>query len=307
MSAEEKPVNPWLLAVWPGMGGVAISAGYYLMAKLGMHLLVEIPAAGFFDPEHVEIRDGLIVRKRPPRSRLFLWSDPAKRQDLLLFVGEAQPPARGGEFCRKLIERASALGTTHVFTFAAMATAMRPAAESRVFGAAIDKETLARFRQLDVHILESGTISGLNGVLLEMAAAAGLPGGCLLGEIPQVFSQIPFPKATLSVLEFFMVMAGIEIDFTELRDHSDAVEQTLEDFLTRMEQSAGQSQSVAGAGGGAQEAAPRRGSPDRHHIEQLFEEARHDRSRAYELKQELDRLGVFTEFEDRFLDLFKEP
>ena len=28
--------KPWLVAVWPGMGHVAISAGYYLMAKLGM-------------------------------------------------------------------------------------------------------------------------------------------------------------------------------------------------------------------------------------------------------------------------------
>ena len=31
--------QPWLVAVWPGMGQVAISAGYFLMAKLGMHLL----------------------------------------------------------------------------------------------------------------------------------------------------------------------------------------------------------------------------------------------------------------------------
>ena len=32
-----------------------------------------------------------------------------------------------------------------------------------------------------------------------------------------------------------------------------------------------------------------------------------DRSRAFELKQELDRLEVFKEYEDRFLDLFKKP
>ena len=27
--------RPWMVAVWPGMGKVAISAGYYLVAKLG--------------------------------------------------------------------------------------------------------------------------------------------------------------------------------------------------------------------------------------------------------------------------------
>ena len=41
-------------------------------------------------------------------------------------------------------------------------------------------------------------------------------------------------------------------------------------------------------------------------IESLFEIARADRSRAFELKRELDRLDVFREYEDRFLDLFKQ-
>ena len=45
---------------------------------------------------------------------------------------------------------------------------------------------------------------------------------------------------------------------------------------------------------------------DRIRIEQSFERAAADRSRAYELKNELDRLGVFKDYEDRFLDLFRE-
>ncbi|MEJ5277173.1 MAG: hypothetical protein WHU94_14785, partial [Thermogemmata sp.] len=46
---------------------------------------------------------------------------------------------------------------------------------------------------------------------------------------------------------------------------------------------------------------------DQQHIEQLFTEAAADRSKAFELKRELDRLGVFKDYEDRFLDLFKKP
>ena len=41
-------------------------------------------------------------------------------------------------------------------------------------------------------------------------------------------------------------------------------------------------------------------------IDELFERAKTDRSKAFELKQELDRLGRFKEFEDRFLDLFRK-
>jgi len=307
MPAEEKLRDPWLLAVWPGMGGVAISAGYYLMAKLGMHLLIEFPAGEFFDLEQIEVKDGLILTKRLPRSRLFLWNDPRHEHDLIVFIGEAQPPVKGGAFCRKLIDQARDLGVTRVFTFAAMATQMRPKQASRVFSAAIDRETLTRFRQLGLEPLESGAISGLNGVLLGMAANHGLPGGCLLGEIPHVFSQIPFPKASLAVLKAFTTMSGIELDFSELREHAETVERTLETFLTRMEDAAGQTEADENHEPKPETRSSRPGSKDRQRIEQLFTEARNDRSRAYELKQELDRQGLFDEFEDRFLDLFKEP
>lgn len=310
MAAEEKLHDPWLVAAWPGMGGVALTAGYYLMAKLGMHLLLEFPAAEFFDIDQVEVKDGLIVSRRLPRSRLFLWNDPKQERDLIVFIGEAQPPARGGAFCRKVIEQAKALGVRRVFTFAAMATAMRPKQDCRVFGAAIDRGTLAEFRQLDVDVLESGAISGMNGVLIGMAAEGGLPGGCLLGEIPHVFSQIPFPKAALAVLEFFGAMTGIELDHEELREHAEAVENTLEDFLVRMERAVEEAQSGPGHLPAPQEVGGKVSKPvaaDHKRIEELFAAARADRSRAYELKQELDRLGLFHEFEDRFLDLFKDP
>ena len=56
---------------------------------------------------------------------------------------------------------------------------------------------------------------------------------------------------------------------------------------------------------GLDEPAEQLSALDRTRIEELFREASADRSRAYELKAELDRLGVFQEFEDRFLDLFK--
>jgi hypothetical protein len=37
----EKPQlhHPWLVAVWPGMGHVALNAGVYQLAKLGMTLI----------------------------------------------------------------------------------------------------------------------------------------------------------------------------------------------------------------------------------------------------------------------------
>jgi proteasome assembly chaperone (PAC2) family protein len=317
MDKEHSLNDPWLLAAWPGMGAVAISADYYLMAKLGMHLLAEIPAPEFFDLERVEVKEGLIQTGRLPRSRLFLWHDPRKRHDLIVFIGEAQPASKGGAFCTQLIRQARQLGVQRVYTFAAMATQMRPEHDSRVFGAAIDRHSLAEFQQLGMEMLEEGHISGLNGVLLAIAAEHGMRGGCLLGEMPQVFSRFPFPKASLAVLEIFTTMAGIDIDLRELEQQARHVELGLAEFLLRLERAVETPEEPAPAPpldpvAGTDDDEPRKTARglsvhDRDRLEELFEIARNDRSRAYELKQELDRLKVFHEYEDRFLDLFKEP
>lgn len=44
----------------------------------------------------------------------------------------------------------------------------------------------------------------------------------------------------------------------------------------------------------------------RYTIEQLFKEARRDRNRVAELEAELRRWGLFSEYEDRFLNLFRK-
>lgn len=309
--ANEQNLNaPWLVAAWPGMGAVGISAAYYLMAKLGMHLLAEFPAGEFFDFEHVEVKDGRISTGRLPRSRLFLWKDPKGRHDLIVFLGEAQPPTKGDAFCRQLVDRARRMGVEQVFTFAAMATQMRPDNESRVFGAAIDDETLAELKRLDVEIFGEGKISGLNGVLLGVAAESGMKGGCLLGEMPHVFPQFPFPKGSLAILEAFTSLASCQLDLSELEKQAEQIEEKLAGVLERVQQSVEQEEEEPIYPQPEEEAeeeteglSPRQ----KQRIEELFEQARRDRSLAYQLKQELDRLKVFADYEDRFLDLFKEP
>ena len=309
MPDELRLNNPWLVAVWPGMGHVAISAGYYLMAKLGMHLLAEFSAQELFDVEHVEVKGGLIHTGRIPRSRFFVWNDPRGKHDIVVFLGEAQPPRGKYAFCLSLIEFARGLGVERVFTFAAMATQMHPKADSRVFGAATDEESLAELKRLELEVLEDGHIGGLNGVVLGVAADHGLRGACLLGEMPHIFTQFPFPKASLAVLEVFTTIADIEIDFTELSEQAKDMEQKLGELLTQVERAYEHEQQAP-----AEEETVSRSPAEeerlrpevRRRIEQLFEQAKQDRSYAYELKRELDRLNVYPEYEDRFLDLFKK-
>jgi proteasome assembly chaperone (PAC2) family protein len=306
MADEIRLKSPWLVAVWPGMGNVAISAGFYLMAKLGMHLLAEFPAGEFFDVDHVDVKGGLIQRGRLPQSRFFVWNDPRGQHDLVVFIGEAQPPMGRHVFCHRLIEFAKALGVERVYTFAALATQMHPANPARVFVAATDHEYLTELKRQGLPAIDDGHIGGLNGVLLGVAVENGLRGACLLGEMPHIFAQVPFPKAALAVLEAFGPMADLQIDFTELAEQAGNMDQKLGELLVQMQQAIEQ-QTPAEQHSAAQEPdEDRLGQDDMQRIERLFEQAMQDRANAYELKHELDRLGVFKEYEDRFLDLFKK-
>ena len=175
---ETKLRDPFLVAVWPGMGQVALAAGYYLLAKLEMTLMAEFSSRELFDIETIEVRGGLIVPGRLPRSRVFGWKDPNKKHDLLLFIGESQPPIGKMAFCQRLLDYAKESGVERVFTFAAMVTQMHPMHESRVFGVTTHEHGLNVLQQLELTLLEDGHIGGLNGVLL------GVAGDMEIGKAP---------------------------------------------------------------------------------------------------------------------------
>lgn len=298
--------NPWLVAVWPGMGHVALSGGYYLMSKLGMHGIGEVAAPDLFDVEAVEVQQGIIRPALAPRNRLFAWNDPEGERDILVFIGESQPPIGKRRFCMRLIEQARTMGVEHVYTFAAMATQSPPAHASRVFGAAIDAECLNNLKERGLQILEEGHIGGLNGVLLGVAAQMGMKGACLLGELPHVFSQVLYPKASLAVLRVFAELANISLDFGELEDQVSTMEPTFREIYSQI-QPAQPPQPEEEEFNPMPAEDDSLSREDRDRIVQLFAEAAKDRAKAYELKRELDRLEVFAEYEDRFLDLFKKP
>jgi uncharacterized protein len=308
MAESPKLNHPWLIAIWPGMGHVALNAGVYLLSKLGMTVIAEYESLDLFDVDHVEVKQGILQTGRRPRNRFFVWTDPNQKHDLVIFLGEAQPPIGKYLFCRKLIEYARELGVERVFTFAAMATQMHPEHPARIFGAATDAATLEELKRLELEILEDGQIGGLNGVLLGVAAESGLHGACLLGEMPHVFSQLPFPKASLAILEVFTTMSAISLDFTELAEQSRITEQQLGELFARVQESLGHQEAGEEEASAVESVEEERIRPaERQRIEQLFEQAAKNRTKAFELKQELDRLGVFKDYEDRFLDLFKKP
>ncbi len=304
--------KPWLVAAWPGMGHVAVTAGSYLIHSLDAKPAGMIPEEEFFSIDHVDVQNGIARSGRLPRNLFFVWRDPDEHRDLLIFLGEAQPAQHGYALCRRIVEYALREGVERVVTFAALASQMHPAKTPRVFGAVTAPDLLGELRKVAVSLLKEGQVGGLNGALLAAAAEHGLGATCLLGELPFFAASIPNPKSSHAVLDVFSRMSGVPLDLDELARKGAEAEAQLVGLLDQLKQ-----QAVQGLGleeteenGHEDESPEPQGSKldeaSAKHIEDLFGAARDDRGRIDELKHELDRLGVFERYEDRFLDLFRK-
>jgi predicted ATP-grasp superfamily ATP-dependent carboligase len=304
-----------MVAAWPGMGNVAVIAAGYLIRELKIDETGELSAAGHFDINEVSVKDGLITPVRPPRGIICRWTNPGPGRDLIVFIGEAQPNVGPYSYARKLMEVAAAENVERVVTFASMASGLKPGQPPRVFGVATDSQTMAELKRAEVAPLEDGEIGGLNGLVLAAAAEREISGMCLLGEIPFFAATVPNPHAARAALSVFSVLAGIDVSLEELTRHAAAVDQMLVEAYEKMRE-AGQVEEAEDEEDETPEPAPTSepaqeakepvlepGAARR--IERLFDEAKKNTTKAFALKKELDRLGVFKKYEDRFLDLFR--
>jgi len=313
--------KPWLIAVWPGMGGVAQIAGAYLVRQLGATPIAELDPGPFFEIQSITIKHGVVQPHALPRSVFYHWKDPAGVRDLIVLLGDRQPTTDGYRYCQALLDTAAHFEVERVFTFAAMATPILPAQAPRVFGVCTRDEMLDELRRDGVTLFEDGEISGLNGVFVAAAAARELPGACLLGEFPFFAATAPNPKASAAVLRVFTELSGVPIDMADLDSDARNVERGLTQHLEGLQRAAQLAAQASPQQAEAEapedeypaphetmrEPKPRRISPEiLERVEQLFAAAKLDRSKAIELKAELDRFELFKHFEDRFLDLFKQ-
>lgn len=325
--------DPWLVAAWPGMGDVAVGAVQHLRGELAPDLVLELDPGNYFDIAAVPVKDALLQEAAWPRNTLYAWKNPSVGgRDLLLFLAEAQPASRGYEFCGRLLEAIAPWNVSRAVTFAAMGTPSHPKGHARVFAVATKPSLIEELDDFGVEYLGDGEISGLNGVFLAAAAKRGIEGMCLLGEFPYFASGIPNPKASAAALRTFELMAGLRLDLAALDVQGEEISTKLTSLLERLQQTGqfpaapegidatgfmfpddGSDPSDADSGSGTGSGTGSSSDPEaglapgiKRRIERLFHEAAKDRRQALRLKSELDRLGVFRDYEDRFLDLFKQ-
>ena len=321
--SEDRLRDAWLVAAWPGLGGVALIAASALAQALKAGQTAQLPGEGHYELHNIDVEHGILQTPRLPTGVFFEWRRQGdKGPDVLLYLAEAQPKTSADKLAREVITRARARGVRRVATFAALARPMHPRDDVAVHAVATDREMLDRALAAGAEPLAEGQVGGLNGVALGVGEWEGLPGLGLMADIPYFAGGAPNPKSAKAALEVFARVADLDLDLTELGEQAASMEDQLSDLLERLQQAAKEGRTPESVELPQKEPGEEPGEPaaepseeqekpreptqrDRARIEELFDAARHDRSRAVELKTELDRLGVFDRYEDRFLDLFK--
>jgi len=214
--ARPKLNSPVMLAAWPGISNVAIIVATYLERKLAFKKLGEVEASYFFDPIGVVVKDNVVEAPQFPQNRFFYWKNEAGGRDIILFIAEAQPAAKGYELANCVLDVGLSFGVKRVYTCAAALSRIHHTEQPKVWGVATNQQVTEDFKGYDLMRKGNLQIAGLNGLLLGVAKERGIEGVCLLGEVPVYATRIQNPMAALAVVKVLTKILDIEIDMADL-------------------------------------------------------------------------------------------
>jgi len=312
ISKRPRLKSPYFIVAWPGMGEVAFKAASYLVEKLGAVEFAEIAPEDFFYLTSSAIQNGVLSLPELPAGKFYYWKNKLGKNDLIIFVSNAQPDlAKADTYCKRIIHLAKSFSIKAIISFAAMPQPVDHMQEPHVWSVATTTELNNELKKYSLKAMAEGQISGMNGLFLGMAKREGLGGFCLLGEIPLYTIQIENPKATHAVLSALSKMLNINIDLSTLIQQGHTMENEINKLLDYLKL---EPQGQIGPIGEEEIERIKKSLSQltklpvsvKDKIEKLFQDAKVDISKANELKTELDKWNAYKEYEDRFLDLFKK-
>ena len=214
--ARPKLNSPNMLAVWPGIGNVATIAATYLKRKLDFKRLGEVEASYFFDPIGVVVKENVVEAPQFPQSKFYYWKNKGGGNDIIVFIGDDQPTAKGYELANCVLEVGLRFRVKRIYTCAAALTNIHHAEQTRVWGVATSRKVADDLKEYE--LVQGGNlqIAGLNGLMLGVAKERDVEGVCLLGEVPMYATQIQNPMAAMAVLETLTGILDVEINMNEL-------------------------------------------------------------------------------------------
>ncbi|MFH1190050.1 MAG: PAC2 family protein [Candidatus Omnitrophota bacterium] len=298
---EVELTDPVMIAGWPGMGSVALGVVDYLHRKLPSEKLAEIRLDPMAMIDSVVIEEGVASMPPGPKNMLFYTKNP----DLIILEGEVQLAGPAGvALLNKVLDMAVRYNVKAIYTGAAFPLPISHKEDPDIYGAVNNKATRPMLSKYGIKTMEAGHISGLNGLVLGLAKERNINAFCLLATMPQYAISLPNPKASAAIIEALQKILNFVVSLEEMDDYIRDMDEKLSSIEDKIKDVMPlENNKDVESPPPAQKRTP---GYIIEKIEKLFREAKKDRSRAKELKTELDRWDLYEIYEDRFLDLFKD-
>ncbi|MDE1854104.1 MAG: proteasome assembly chaperone family protein [Thaumarchaeota archaeon] len=225
-----KTKDPVLVCGLPGSGYVGKLAADHLVSSFKLKKVAEYTSATF--PPQVSVKEDGTVD--PPRAELF-YAPTKGGKSLFVFTADAQPTTSEGEYelSDAVVKFAKKCGVKRVYTLAAYITGSF-SESPKVYGAGTSKKMAESLTEQGVTLMKDGGISGMNGLLIGVAALRGLEGACLLGETS---GYVVDAGASKAVLELLAKVVGVTVDTSKLKEKAEETQKVISQLQAMAEQS----------------------------------------------------------------------
>lgn len=225
-----RAVDAVLVCGLPGSGYVGKLAADHLVSSFKLKRVAEFSTPTF--PPQVSVRqDGTV---EPPKGELF-FARAGRGRSLFVFTADAQPTTSAGEYelSDAVVKFAKKCGVKRVYTLAAYITGSF-SSSPKVYGAGTSRAMLESLTENGVTLMKDGGISGMNGLLIGVAALRGLEGACLLGETS---GYVVDAAASKAVLELLARVIGVPVDTSKLKEKAEETQKVISQLQAMAEQS----------------------------------------------------------------------
>jgi uncharacterized protein len=204
--------SPYLICGFPGSGYVGKIAIDHLIQELNANHLADIYSSSF--PPQIMIRTDGVAELMKNTIFYSKASTSSGNNDMLLLTGDSQPenPDSAYLLSDQILDIAAKFNTKKVITLAAYVTGTF-VDKPRIFGTATDSDIVKTLKEKNILIMDSGSIAGMNGLIIGVGKLRGLQGTCLLVETS---GYVVDAKASKSILESLLSILGIVINMTNL-------------------------------------------------------------------------------------------
>jgi uncharacterized protein (TIGR00162 family) len=218
---EPKLKNPVLVEGLPGVGNVGKLAADHLITSLKATKFASIFSKHF--PPQVLIGENGVVRLV---SNDLYYHKTGSGQDIMVLTGDYQGTSQEGQYelSHEILDILEKYGGKRIYTLGGWSVG-KIVTEPRVLGATTSLEMVEELKTAGVEFSRdepAGGIVGAAGLLLGLGQLRNMDAACLMGETSGYFSD---PRSAQSVLGVLAKLLGIEIDFTELEQHSKEIDE----------------------------------------------------------------------------------